>query len=184
MALTRKLMKSMGIEDEKIDQIIEAHTETVDGLKKERDTLRVDAEKLAEVQKELDAIKNAPGDDFQEKYESEHQAFEAYKAEVAAKDAAREKFEVYRGLLREAGIDEKRIDSVLKVTDLSSFEVKDGAAVDHDAAIEGIKGEWADFIVQTKTNPAKVDTPPANNAGESEPQSLADALRQKYQTKG
>ena len=33
MALTRKMLKAMGIEDDKIDQIIEAHTETVDGLK-------------------------------------------------------------------------------------------------------------------------------------------------------
>ena len=32
-SLTRKMLKAMGIEDEKIDQIIEAHSETVDALK-------------------------------------------------------------------------------------------------------------------------------------------------------
>ena len=37
MSLTRKMLKAMGIEDEKIDQIIEAHTETVDALKEQRD---------------------------------------------------------------------------------------------------------------------------------------------------
>ena len=31
--LTRKMLKAMNIEDEKIEQIIEAHTETVDALK-------------------------------------------------------------------------------------------------------------------------------------------------------
>ncbi|MEE8717538.1 MAG: hypothetical protein SOI24_10925 [Coriobacteriales bacterium] len=33
MALTRKMLRAMGIEDEKADEIIEAHAETVDALK-------------------------------------------------------------------------------------------------------------------------------------------------------
>ena len=33
MALTRKMLKAMGIEDEKIEQIIEEHVESIDGLK-------------------------------------------------------------------------------------------------------------------------------------------------------
>ena len=33
MALTRKMLKAMGIEDEKADEIIDAHAETVDALK-------------------------------------------------------------------------------------------------------------------------------------------------------
>ena len=35
MALTRKCLSALGIEAEKIDEIISAHTETVDGLKDE-----------------------------------------------------------------------------------------------------------------------------------------------------
>nr|DAG23749.1 MAG TPA: hypothetical protein [Caudoviricetes sp.] len=33
MALTRRSLKAMGIEDEKIDEIIAAHAETVDAYK-------------------------------------------------------------------------------------------------------------------------------------------------------
>ena len=33
MSLTRRFLKAMGIEDEKVDQIIEAHSGTVDALK-------------------------------------------------------------------------------------------------------------------------------------------------------
>ena len=33
MALTRKLLEGMGLTDEQVDTIIEAHTDTVDGLK-------------------------------------------------------------------------------------------------------------------------------------------------------
>ena len=54
MSLTRKMLKAMGIEEEKIDQIIEAHSETVDSLKADRDSYKEDAEKLKDVQKELD----------------------------------------------------------------------------------------------------------------------------------
>ena len=37
MALTRKLLRSMGIEDEKIDQIIDEHAESVNALKAKLD---------------------------------------------------------------------------------------------------------------------------------------------------
>ena len=35
MALTRKMLKALDIEGDKADQIIEAHTDTVDGLKEQ-----------------------------------------------------------------------------------------------------------------------------------------------------
>ena len=53
MALTRKMLKAMGLEDEKIDQIIEAHTETVDGLKESLEKAQAAAKALPGVQKEL-----------------------------------------------------------------------------------------------------------------------------------
>ena len=42
MTLTRKMLKAMGIEEEKIDQIIEAHAETVDGLNEKLKTAEAD----------------------------------------------------------------------------------------------------------------------------------------------
>ena len=38
------MLKAMSIEDDKIEQIIEAHTETVDALKQERDKALTEAE--------------------------------------------------------------------------------------------------------------------------------------------
>lgn len=40
MALTRKLLKSMGLSDEQVETVIEAHTDTVDGLKNELSGLK------------------------------------------------------------------------------------------------------------------------------------------------
>ena len=85
MAFTRKMLKAMGIEDEKIDQIIDAHSETVDALKADRDTYKEDAAKLAAVQKELDELKAKGDDGYKAKYEAEKAAHDALKADMAAK---------------------------------------------------------------------------------------------------
>lgn len=182
MALTRKLLRSMGIEDDKIDQIIEAHTETVNALKDERDEYKDAADKLPQVQAELDELKAKPDDGYRERYEKEHADFEAFK-ERTAKDASdREKHALYRKLLQDAGVDPKRLDAVMRVADLSEVGVEDGAIVDADKVAEAVKSEWSDFIQATGSKPAEVDTPPAggNGGSENEPKDLADALRQKY----
>ena len=46
MALTRKFLAALGIEDAKVDEIIQAHTDTVNGLKDEIEKYKADAEKL------------------------------------------------------------------------------------------------------------------------------------------
>ncbi len=84
MALTRRMLKALGIEEDKIDEIIEAHSESVEALKQQRDTYKADAEKLTSVQAELDSLKN--GDDYKAKYEKEHQDFEDYKQEIASQN--------------------------------------------------------------------------------------------------
>ena len=180
MSLTRKMLKAMGIEDDKIDQIIEAHTETTDALKRERDQYKADAETLPSVREELEKLKAKPGDGFKAKYEAEHEAFEAYKTEVETAKAKAEKEALYRAVLQEAGVDSKRMDSIIRVADIDGMEVKEGALADRDSILEAAKKEWADFIPQTSTKPATVQTPPPGSGGENEPHSLVEALRQKY----
>lgn len=163
MALTRPLLKAMGIDDDKVDQIINAHTETVNALKEQRDQYKADAEKLSKVQKQLDDLKAAADDGgYEAKYNAEHKAFEDYKAQVAAEKVAAEKTGLYRQLLLRNGVDEKRVDAIVRVTDMNGVTVKGGKLVDEDKLSESIKSEWGSFIVQQKTDPAKVDTPPAN----------------------
>lgn len=180
MALTRKLLRSMGIEDDKIDQIIEAHTETVNALKDERDEYKDAAGQLPELRKKLKEFEDKPNDGFKEKYEKEHAEFEAFKAEMDKANSEREKRSLYRKILQDAGIDPKRIDSVMRVADLSEIKVKDGAVVDADKVAESVKREWGDFIQVGGAKPAGVDTPPANEPGKPEPKNLAEALRMRY----
>ena len=59
MAITRKGLKAMGLGEEQIESIIDAHTETVDRLKDELKTAKADAEELSAVKKELEGLKAA-----------------------------------------------------------------------------------------------------------------------------
>lgn len=167
MALTRKMLKAMGIEEEKIEQIIEAHAETVDGLKSDVQKYREAAEKLPGVEKELETLKTSGGD-WKDKYEKEHTAFESYKADVSAKEAGAAKEAAYRALLAEAGVDPKRIDTVIRAEKAGFADLKigaDGKFEKSDELVKGIKTNWADFIQVTTTTGVPTATPPANTGG-------------------
>ena len=96
MALTRKLLKGMGLTDEQVDTIIEAHTDVVDGLKDELAESKKSAARLAEVEKELNDLKAKGDDGYKDKYEKEHSDFEAYKAEIAEKETQAQKADIFR----------------------------------------------------------------------------------------
>lgn len=163
MALTRKMLKAMGIEDEKVEQIIEAHTETVTALKDERDAFKADAEKLSSVQKELDELKATDNkeDTYKVKYDALKEEFDSYKKEQSEKELRVKKEQAYKALLQEVGVSEKRVDAVLKVSDVDSLEFnEDGSVKDADNLKKGIETEWEDFIVRKGTQGTQTPTPP------------------------
>ncbi len=114
MALTRKFLKAMGIDEEKVEQIVEAHSETVNGLKDQLAGLRADAEKLPDVQKELDALKAAGDGGFEEKYQAEHRAFEEYKSQVSAKERKTAQEAAARGYFQSKNITGKALEIAMR----------------------------------------------------------------------
>lgn len=165
MAFTRKMLKAMGIEDEKIDQIIDAHSETVDALKADRDTYKENAEKLAAVQKELDELKAKGDDGYKAKYEAEKAAHDALKADIAAKETKKAKTDAYRELLKGANIDEKRIATILRAEAPTIDKIEldaDGKIKNAEQYTESIKSDWADFVVTQSAKGTNTATPPAN----------------------
>lgn len=165
MALTRKFLSALGIEQEKIDEIIQAHVDTLEPIKAERDEFKAKAEKLPDVENELKALKEkAAGEDpYKEKFDKLQKEYKEYKADIEAKATTAKKENAFKAMLKEIGIPEKRIDSVLKVSDVAKIEFDDeGKVKDGDKLKEGLKTEWADFIPTTKTEGAKTANPPAN----------------------
>lgn len=161
MALTRRFLKSMGLTDEQVDTVIEAHTETTDALKQDRDTYKENAEKLEGVQKELDDLK-ANGGEWQTKYEKEHSDFEAYKSAQAAKETKTAKTAAYKALLIESGISEKYADKILKLTDIEAIELDESGKIkDADTHKQTVQTEYAEFVETKTERGANVATPPA-----------------------
>lgn len=165
MALTRKLLKGMGLTEEQMDTIIEAHTDTVDGLKSDIARYKEDADKLPGVQTELENLKAKGDDGWKDKHDKVKKEFDDYKKEQMQKETKSAKETAYRELLKSAGINEKRIDSVMKVTDLSGVELDDGKIKNAEELRKSIKEEWADFVVTTNQRGADQKNPPANNGG-------------------
>lgn len=165
MALTRKLLKGMGLTDEQVETIIEAHTETVDGLKKQAGDYKTDAEKVSGLEKRIRELESGAGEDWKAKFEKEHSDFEAYKADAAEKETAATRDRLFRAQLTALGIEGKRADQIARATDLTAFDVENGAYKDAKAVEKAIRSEWSEFVPSTTTQGAKVDTPPANTGG-------------------
>lgn len=169
MALTRKFLAGKGLEADVIDEIISAHTETVNALKDERDSYKADAEKLPGIQSELDALKaSSEKDPWKVKYDALKEDFDNYKTEQNAKATKAAKTDAYRAILKEAGIADKRIDAVLRVSDVDGLKLdKDGKIEEKAALLKSIKDEWAEFIVQESVQGARTATPPTGTNGGS-----------------
>ena len=187
MSLTRRMLKAMGIEDEKIDEIITAHSETVDALKEQRDQYKSDAEKLPNVQKELGELKEAAGKNGGSAWEVKYNAmkeekeriekdFNDFKTQAKAAETKAAKDKSYRAMLKEIGISEKRIDAVMKVTDLDAIDLDEhGSIKDADAVKATAMAEWSDFITSEATQGAVTTQPPKNTGGSR--MSMADIYK-------
>lgn len=167
MALTRKLLKGLGLTDEQVDTIIEAHTETVEGLKGDIQKYKDDAEKLPKVQKELDEMKKEGGGDYKAKYDKEHQDFQAYKDGIAKKEAAAAKEKAARAYFESKGIPAKSMGLVIRGAkgeidglELDGEKIKDASALD-----SLLNGDYKGLIGRSKKTGTETETPPDSSGG-------------------
>ena len=161
MALTRKFLEALGIEQAKIDEIISAHTEVTDSLKADRDSYKEKAEKYDQTKTELDKVSK---DEYKTKYESLEAEFNKYKTDIAEKAVKGRKEEAYKKMLKEIGVNEKSIDAILKVKDLSTIKLDDkGGIVDVDTLKESEKKDWEGFIIKSEVGGQDPSTPPDND---------------------
>lgn len=163
MALTRKQLAALGIEPEKIDQIIEAHAETVSALKDEADKYKAQAEKFAETKKELDQIKkDTEGKD----YDSLKAEYDKYKEDVEKERTRTAKEKAYRDALKDANLNEKGVEKALKYADWEKIELDDdGKLKDAKSHVKEVREEWAEYIVKNGTKGAETTTPPGGSSG-------------------
>lgn len=161
MALTRKYLKSLGLNDDQIEGIVEEHAASIDGLKEQVNQYKADAEKLPVVEKELSDLKAAGDGGYKEKYEAEQQAFANYKAEVEGEKVRGVKVSALDAVLKKIGVSRESFrKQIIKAYDLEKL-VMDGEAIKDAENLETqLKTEYADFtsVEETKGTP-KVDPP-------------------------
>ena len=162
MALTRKFLKALGIEEDKIEEIVAAHGETVTALKSEIDEAKQSASTLDAVTKErdrvkadLDALKKTSGDAAKVQAE-----YDAYKAQVEKDKTAVKKGAALDAVLKKAGVERESFRAQLKKGwDMDALELDDSGAVKDEAALlSRIKADYPDFIGKASTD----GTPPAD----------------------
>ena len=165
MSITRKMLKGMGLTEEQVDTIIEEHTSVTDALKEKAQKYETTAQKLATVERELNDLK-AGGSDWEDRYNKEHEAFETYKKDIESKTEQESIKTAYKALLKDQNVSEKRIDTILKLTDFSEMKLtKDGKIANEEKVIEKIKEDWSDLISKQSEKGADVSTPP-NGGGQ------------------
>ena len=162
MALTRKSLKAMGLTDEQVDSIIEMHSETVDGLKEQVKTYKADAEKLPNVQKELDDLKAAGDGGFKEKFEKEHSDFENFKKTIQEKETKAAKESAAKAFFESKGITGNSLEIAMRgssaeiaALDLDGEKIKDSSALD---AL--VNGTFKALVSTTTTKGVYIPNPP------------------------
>lgn len=179
MSLTRaqitEILSKAGVPSDNMDsaikEIIAGHTASVDALKEKITTLE-DANKTAETTKtELeqtkkdlktaqDALKAA--EPYKEQYESEHKAFEAFKADATAKEGKAKANEALTKLLTEQGYSATGIAKIVKYGGLTPEFDNDGNITNTDALMQSVSAEWGEYHNSpVKTEGVQTAQPPA-----------------------
>ena len=159
MAFTRSFLNATGLTEEQVKAVMEEHVSVTDALKADRDKFKAEAEKAAELQKQIDALSN--GEDYKKRYEDEHKAFEDFKTKMAQDAEAAKVRAAYRQLLISEKIGEKWLDRVMESTDFSAMKLdKDGNLVDADKLKEALDKKWGDVKTTVTEKGATVDKPP------------------------
>lgn len=160
MAFTRSFLKASGLTDEQVSAVMEEHVAVTDSLKKERDNYKAEADKAADLQRQLEGIQG--GEDFKKKYDELKSEYEGFKKKTADDAEAAKVQAAYRNLLIDEKIGAKRLDSIIRVTDFSKMKLdKDGKLVDEAELRKKIGDEWGEFRTTITEKGAKVENPPS-----------------------
>lgn len=169
MALTRKLLKGMGLTDEQVDTIIEAHTETVDGLKETISRYKADAEKLPDVEKTLEDLKAKSDDGFEEKYKKVKKEFDDYRSEITAKETKAAKLKASRAYYESKNITGENLELAIKASEkeIDALEL-DGDQIKDTSALDGlISGTFARLVSTKSVQGMQMPHPPTNTGGKT-----------------
>jgi len=180
-AQVREILSKAGVDAEHmsdaVNEIIDGHTASIEALREQVKTLERssqekadEVERLTGVQKELDDLKKQVEKDAKARegkdYDKLKAEFDGYKADIEKRDAHVAKETAFRALLKDAEIDQKYFDKIVKYSDVDSIELDaEGKMRNAAERLKAVKEEWPEYHVTTQEKGAETATPPANNGG-------------------
>ena len=165
MALTRKFLKALGIEEDKIEEIITAHGETVAALKDEIDKAEQSAKDSAaaaqerdKLQKRVEALEKTSGDAAKVQAE-----YDAYRQQVETDKANAGKKALIKKALEEAHANPAAIDLMLNTVKLDEVELDGEALKDAEAVLKPIREAHAGLFGTMQNQGTPPLNPPAGD---------------------
>lgn len=163
MALTRKFLKALNVEDAAIDEIINAHTETVEAVKSERDSYKEQAAKLEPLQKDLDALKEKVKSEYVPKTDLEKvkKEYNDYKTDVSAKQTRAATEKAVKAYLNSKGITDNIDIAMMSLESrMGDFELEGENLKDTKSLDELIGGKLSKLVTNIEKQGLDVGTPP------------------------
>ena len=145
--------------------LVALHLSVVDPLKDDVQKYKAAADKLEEVQNELNTLKAKGSTDWETKYNDEHAAFEKYKTDQGAKEARSAKKTAVQAYFESKGITGANLTIAMrgmKDADVDALDLDEKGQIKKTDDLDAlVAGDYAALVVTTKekSNPAK--TPPA-----------------------
>jgi hypothetical protein len=163
----------MNLTDEQVDTIIEAHSDTVEGLKSEIDTLKKGSHELAEVRKQLEnatkELETAKKDGWKDKHDAVKKEFDEYKASQTAKETAVAKEKAVRAYFEKQNITGQSLEIAMKGSkdEIAALELDENGGIKDDKALkELVDGTFKGLVSTVVTKGADVAKPVKTTSGQ------------------
>ena len=163
MSITRKALVAMGIENEKAEQLLDMHLETVNGLKEVFTSLKTENERIPTLSDELKQLKalKEQSDDYKAKYESEKSEFENFKKKLEIEKTDEAKKKAYRDLLEKNNIRKDKMDLIMRTVRLSDLNLQEDNTLENSEELnKSILKDWSDFVEHTAVKGTNAANPP------------------------
>lgn len=166
MSITRKALVAMGIENEKAEQLLDMHLETVNGLKEVITSLKTENERIPTLSDELKQLKalKEQSDDYKAKYESEKSEFENFKKKLEIEKTDEAKKKAYRDLLEKNNIRKDKMDLIMRTVRLSDLNLQEDNTLENSEELnKSILKDWSDFVEHTAVKGTNAANPPVSS---------------------
>lgn len=163
MSITRKALVAMGIENEKAEQLLDMHLETVNGLKEVITSLKTENERIPTLSDELKQLKalKEQSDDYKAKYESEKSEFENFKKKLEIEKTDEAKKKAYIDLLEKNNIRKDKMDLIMRTVRLSDLNLQEDNTLENSEELnKSILKDWSDFVEHTAVKGTNAANPP------------------------